>query len=215
MMTLKELKGLVPKATVTSATPKAATLLKEDNSIVVKEVINGKCEIMVFDNGYVYYHADDKKTVFPLHDVDAYEFESVEKSCVLEGDFFDNENWYVRLILEGEDRIALNREKYHRKFTVSYSCESEDWDALKDQTEEVLEKLVMEDLLKETFGLIDEKSAEAIIDYYKNGYSHQQIAEKLNMKTNTVAQMICRGIQKLRKKAEIENGELILKKKKR
>ena len=40
-----------------------------------------------------------------------YVYEAGRKITVVKEDFFDNQPWYVRLILEGEDRLCRNRER--------------------------------------------------------------------------------------------------------
>ena len=47
--------------------------------------------------------------------------------------FFDNENWYIRLILEGEDRLVKNQEVRNGKKTISYSAVAEDWNELREE----------------------------------------------------------------------------------
>lgn len=213
MMTLKELKGLTEKASKTRVgkTPKANALLQSDIPVIVKEVINENCEIMVFANGYVCYRADDHTTVFPLHEVDFYEYKSVEKSSVLEGDFFENENWYVRLILEGEDRIAKNEEKYHRNFSSSYSDLAEDCSFMKDQTQDTLENLMIQELLNEVFEYMDDRAVEAFIANQEMGITHAEIAEMIQMKPNAVTKLIKRNLEKVRNMMCMEDGELIFK----
>lgn len=213
MMTLKELKGLTAKASKARVgkTPKASGLLRSDIPVVVKEVINENCEIMVFANGYVYYRAENHTTVFPLHEVDSYEYKGVKKSSVLEGDFFENENWYVRLILEGEDRIAKNEDKYHRNFSTSYSDIAEDCSFMKDHTQDTLENLMIQDLLNEVFEYMDERAVKAFIANEEMGITHAEIAKMNQMNTNAVTKLIKRNLDKVRNTMCIEDGELIFK----
>ena len=210
MMTLRALKELVAEANVENAAPKLGTLLKDGVSIVVKEVINENCEIMVFENGYVYYRVDNHETIFPLHEVGTYTYGSVKKSSVLEGDFFENENWYTRLILEGEDRITSNENRHHRRFCISYSCEEEDWDVLKDHTVDVLERNMLQDLLKEVFEKMDERAARAIVASLEHGLTHEEIGMLIHMNRNAVSKMIKRNLEKVKKNFKIEDGELVL-----
>ena len=60
-----------------------------------------------------------------------------EKITVVKEDFFfDNQPWYVRLILEGEDRLCRNREVREHNNCISYSHISEGWCELVDKKAE-------------------------------------------------------------------------------
>ena len=56
-----------------------------------------------------------------------YVYEAGRKIAVVEEKFFNDQPWYVRLILEGEDRLCRNRETRERNNCISYSCISEEW----------------------------------------------------------------------------------------
>ena len=82
----------------------------------------------------------DYATVFPLFTCRDYVYEAERKIAVVEENFFDDQPWYVRLILEGEDRLWRNRETREHNNCVSYSCISEEWCELADKGQCLLEK---------------------------------------------------------------------------
>ncbi len=56
------------------------------------------------------------------------------RRTVFRKSFFNQREWYIRLVLEGEDRLSRNRESKEQGWTISYSDVSEEWGML--QTEE-------------------------------------------------------------------------------
>ena len=99
MLTLKELKKIVKVADVEKRIPSVKSL--KEHKVVVKEMINADTTISVYDHGYVLYTAGNQSTVFPLHSCDDYEYVSVTgDNKEFNKEFFDNENWYIRLLME-------------------------------------------------------------------------------------------------------------------
>lgn len=110
MLTLKELKKIVKVADVEKRIPSVKSL--KEHKVVVKEMINADTTISVYDHGYVLYTAGNQSTVFPLHSCDDYEYVSVTgDNKEFNKEFFDNENWYIRLLIEAEDRMAYSQSK--------------------------------------------------------------------------------------------------------
>jgi hypothetical protein len=110
MLTLKELKKIVKVADVEKRIPSVKSL--KEHKVVVKEMINADTTISVYDHGYVLYTAGNQSTVFPLHSCDDYEYVSVTgDNKEFNKEFFDNENWYIRLLMEAEDRMHIARAK--------------------------------------------------------------------------------------------------------
>ena len=103
-MTLKELKAVVKVADERKPAPKHKELLEKGVNVVVKEVISDGVEITVFENGYVLFTDGKRKTVFKLHECEGVDYESVkDKSVIFQSTFFENENWYVLLLLVGSN----------------------------------------------------------------------------------------------------------------
>ena len=61
------------------------------------------CKISVYQNGYALYEISGLATVFPIWDCQNYRYEMEENE--ISEQWFEKEAWYLRLILEGEDRI--------------------------------------------------------------------------------------------------------------
>ena len=78
------------------------------------------------------YRVGKHTTVFPVHGCGDYFYESNGQTVCIAGAFFEQQEWYVRLLLEGEDRLMKNRETVCRGKMVSYHAVSEEWLFLAD-----------------------------------------------------------------------------------
>lgn len=124
MLTLQELKQVVGNREERRKVPSARYLRENDVAVVKQRLIDG-AEIIAYQTGYVFYCVGDYGTVFPLFTCRDYVYEAGRKITVVKEDFFDNQPWYVRLILEGEDRLCRNREVREHNNCISYSHISE------------------------------------------------------------------------------------------
>ena len=153
MLTLKELKKVVKVAGMTKRVPSEKALEKEE--IVVKEILSGECDITVYANGYVLYRENGKKTIFPLHSCKDYQYMDVkEDRSIMNEEFFDNENWYIRLLMEATDRMEINQTKVasnHKrmsrtsKITALYERLSRDDDLTGESNSIINQKKYLED----------------------------------------------------------------------
>ena len=109
MLTLQELKQVVSNREERRKVP-SAKYLRENEVAVAKQRLMDCAEIIAYQTGYVLYCVGDYATVFPLFTCRDYVYEAGRKITVVKEDFFDNQPWDVRLILEGEDRLCRNRE---------------------------------------------------------------------------------------------------------
>ena len=109
MLTLQELKQVVSNREESRKVP-SARYLRENEVAVAKQKLMDCAEIIVYQIGYVLYRVGDYATVFPLFTCRDYVYEAGRKRAVVEEKFFNAQPWYVRLILEGEDRLWRNRE---------------------------------------------------------------------------------------------------------
>ena len=141
MLTLQELKQVVSNREERRKVP-SAKYLRENDVAVAKQRLMDCAEIIAYQTGYVLYCVGDYATVFPLFTCRDYVYEAERKIAVVEEKFFDDQPWYVRLILEGEDRLWRNRETREHDNCISYSCISEEWCELADKGQCLLERII-------------------------------------------------------------------------
>lgn len=204
MLTLKELKKIVKVADVEKRIPSVKSL--KEHKVVVKEMINADTTISVYDHGYVLYTAGNQSTVFPLHSCDDYEYVSVTgDNKELNKEFFDNENWYIRLLMEAEDRMAYSQSKISTNHGVfSNSDVTDDAEimrgSLKDFVDDVIDREILNALIKE----LTERQKTVLNLVYFEEMRQQDVADYLGIKQQSVNDLLDRALKKMKKKAENE-----------
>lgn len=204
MLTLRELKKIVKVADMEKRIPTAKSL--KEHKVVVKEVINADTTISVYDHGYVLYTAGNQSTVFPLHSCDDYEYVSVTgDNKEFNKEFFDNENWYIRLLMEAEDRMAYSQSKISTNHGVfSNSDVTDDAEIMrgssKDFVDDVIDREILNALIKE----LTERQKTVLNLVYFEEMRQQDVADYLGIKQQSVNDLLDRALKTMRKKAENE-----------
>jgi len=204
MLTLKELKKIVKVADMEKRIPSVKSL--KEHKVVVKEMINADTTISVYDHGYVLYTAGNQSTVFPLHSCDDYEYVSVTgDNKEFNKEFFDNENWYIRLLMEAEDRMAYSQSKISTNHGVfSNSDVTDDAEimrgSLKDFVDDVIDREILHALIKE----LTERQKTVLNLIYFEEMRQQDVADYLGIKQQSVNDLLNRALKTMKKKAENE-----------
>lgn len=204
MLTLKELKKIVKVADVEKRIPSVKSL--KEHKVVVKEMINADTTISVYDHGYALYTAGNQSTVFPLHSCDDYEYVSVTgDNKEFNKEFFDNENWYIRLLIEAEDRMAYSQSKISTNHGVfSNSDVTDDAEIMrgssKDFVDDVIDREILNALIKE----LTERQKTVLNLIYFEEMRQQDVADYLGIKQQSVNDLLNRALKTMKKKAENE-----------
>ena len=205
MLTLKELKKIVKVADMEKRIPSVKSL--KEHKVVVKEMINADTTISVYDHGYVLYTAGNQSTVFPLHSCDDYEYVSVTgDNKEFNKEFFDNENWYIRLLMEAEDRMAYSQSKISTNHGVfSNSDVTDDAEIMrgssKDFVDDVIDREILNALIKE----LTERQKTVLNLVYFEEMRQQDVAVYLGIKNQSVNNHLNRTIKTMKKKTEQEH----------
>ena len=200
MLTLKELKKIVKVADVEKRIPSMKSL--KEHKVVVKEMINADTTISVYDHGYVLYTAGNQSTVFPLHSCDDYEYVSVTgDNKEFNKEFFDNENWYIRLLMEAEDRMAYSQSKISTNHGVfSNSDVTDDAEIMrgssKDFVDDVIDREILHALIKE----LTERQKMVLNLVYFEEMRQQDVADYLGIKQQSVNDLLNRALKTMKKK---------------
>ena len=204
MLTLKELKKIVKVADMEKRIPSVKSL--KEHKVVVKEMINADTTISVYDHGYVLYTAGNQSTVFPLHSCDDYEYVSVTgDNKEFNKEFFDNENWYIRLLMEAEDRMTYSQSKISTNHSVfSNSDVTDDAEIMrgssKDFVDDVIDREILHALIKE----LTERQKMVLNLVYFEEMRQQDVADYLGIKQQSVNDLLNRALKTMKKKAENE-----------
>ena len=205
MLTLKELKKIVKVADMEKRIPSVKSL--KEHKVVVKEMINADTTISVYDNGYVLYTAGNQSTVFPLHSCDDYEYVSVTgDNKEFNKEFFDNENWYIRLLMEAEDRMAYSQSKISTNHGVfSNSDVTDDAEIMrgssKDFVDDVIDREILNALIKE----LTERQKTVLNLVYFEEMRQQDVADYLGIKQQSVNDLLNRALKTMKKRRKTKN----------
>jgi RNA polymerase sigma factor, sigma-70 family len=204
MLTLKELKKIVKVADVEKRIPSVKSL--KEHKVVVKEMINADTTISVYDHGYVLYTAGNQSTVFPLHSCDDYEYVSVTgDNKEFNKEFFDNENWYIRLLMEAEDRMAYSQSKISTNHGVfSNSDVTDDAEIMRGSTKDFVDDVIDREILNALIKELTERQKTVLNLIYFEEMRQQDVADYLGIKQQSVNDLLNRALKTMKKKAENE-----------
>lgn len=204
MLTLKELKKIVKVADMEKRIPSMKSL--KEHKVVVKEMINADTTISVYDHGYVLYTAGNQSTVFPLHSCDDYEYVSVTgDNKEFNKEFFDNENWYIRLLMEAEDRMAYSQSKISTNHGVfSNSDVTDDAEIMRGSSKDFVDDVIDREILNALIKKLTERQKTVLNLIYFEEMRQQDVADYLGIKQQSVNDLLNRALKTMKKKAENE-----------
>lgn len=185
-MTLKELQKQIER-TAGKDLPTAAWLRAGNAPLAVSREITNSGKLSVFVNGFALYETEDGSTVFRVDCCGGYTYFGANTKDTLSEEFFADTDWWVRLVIEGEDRLTHNRNARTEKnislyefdeLTLSSDCEIDKEIILQESVEEVL--LMLTPRQREVVKLyyLDELGVAEIASQY--GISHQAVSETLS-----------------------------------
>lgn len=197
MLTLQDLKWIVKKPEKAGKPPTARCLLEHGKCVVSME--NGReIQLLVYQEGYALYRVGKYTTVFPVHSCGDYCYENDGQQICVDASFFEQQEWYVRLFLEGEDRLAKNRETCHKGKVISYHAVSEECFLLSSPALPPLEQLIEKEQILELMGLLTERQRDIVILYFYYGETQWEIAKELGITQPTVSQTLVAALRRMR-----------------
>ena len=123
MLTLKKVKEMVKAPAHTKRVPSPKVLLEEGRIFLRKEFEHGS-HLTLYHNGYVWFSAGKRNTVFHIHDCrgDYAYGASKGKGEVIKEEYFENCEWHIKedekSLSFGDNRIAEAIERYHAKLLI-------------------------------------------------------------------------------------------------
>lgn len=197
MLTLQDLKWIVKEPKIEKKVPTARHLLEQGEKVVSMEN-GGGVQLSVFCEGYALYRVGKYTTVFPVYSCGDYYYENEGQKICVDADFFEGQEWYVRLLLEGEDRLAKNRDSYCKGRVVSYHAVSEEWFLLASPALLPLEQLIEKEKILELMGMLTERQKDIVITYFYYGKTQWEIAKELGIAQPTVSQTLMSALRRMR-----------------
>ena len=109
-ISLRELKNTVA-AVIEKKLPKYAQLMEMHPVIAARTVVGG-ATLTAYENGYAVYEEDGAHTVMAINRCGDYRYDFNDGTYeVVPAEVFEDAEWSVRLVMEGERRMESNRSK--------------------------------------------------------------------------------------------------------
>ena len=122
-------------------------------------------------------------------------------------EFFDNENWYIRLLMEATDRMEINQTKVASNHKlVSYSDYADDRILLLDPASDFLDQYIEKEMIRDFLGCLTARQKEIIQLFYFEEMNQEKIADYLGIRQQSVCEMMPRALSVMKKHADEEEN---------
>ena len=188
MLTLKKVKELVEAPSHAKRTPSPKMLFEEGIVLLRREFDQGS-HLTVYNSGYVLFSAGKRNTV-------------------IEEEYFENCEWHIRALFEGERKMEDNQAKCEdagrSNVCVSYHALSEDWSEVADRTINMLEKIIENEAVHAMLAVLTDKQRDLIHQQFVLGKTHQEIADDMGISRGSVTRAVNQALERIRRKFDFE-----------
>lgn len=184
-MTFKDLKKLVELPSYKEQrVPTVKALEVSGVPVVAEKILENHGSVSVYQNGYVIYRAHKRVTVFSLRNCVHYKYDALEGAGHhIEEEEFDEYEWHIRLVLEGEDRIFMNYEIIQGKWMPSREDREYKEEILEgvDEAVSTLERMISEESVEELLSTLTDLQRKVVHIHLFHGLSFTEAAKHLGM----------------------------------
>ena len=173
-MTLKELQKQIER-TEGKNLPTAAWLRAGNTPLAISREITESGKLSVFMNGFALYETECGSTVFRVDYCGGYTYFGADTEDTLTEEFFADTDWWVRLVMEGEDRLTHNRKARIEHYESFYGYDDTAISSL--CTESMQEEFLQWELVELAFSMMTERQRDVAQLYYLDGYGIKEIAK--------------------------------------
>lgn len=203
-ITLRELKTKI-ETVVEKKLPTFKTLMEKEPVAVAQTMVNG-AKLTAYENGYAVYEVDGSHTVMAVDRCNDYRYDFTDGTYeVIPAEAFEDVEWSVRLLMEGERRMEHNLNKrVADSENVSLECDGSDWSAavMVDFLDEDNAEMLADRELRRLYAAMSkltERQTEVIQLYFYKGMTLQEIAEELGITKPAVHYAMKGALKKMRK----------------
>lgn len=146
--------------------------LMEMNPMAVARTTVNDASLTVYQNGYAVYEMDGAHTVMAVERCGDYRYDFTDDTYqVVPAETFEETEWSVRLLMEGERRMEHNRNNRTAETeNVSLECDGSDWSAavMVDFLDEDNAEMLADQELRRLYAAIAEQTGmpvEQVMDY--------------------------------------------------
>ena len=197
-MTLRELMNQIER-TNGKKLPTAAWLRMGNSPLMVEKRISENCCLSVYQNGFALYQTPDGCTVFRVDYCGGYTYFGREQETCFSEDYFAGEEWWVRLVMEGEDRLTHNRNVQIERYECSFGADSAELGDTTVPAFSVQKDLLVREALEQAFAMMTKRQKEVVRYYYIEGMSGKEIAKLYGISQQAVALTLSDVKKKLQK----------------
>lgn len=192
IMTLKELQNRIER-TAGMDLPTAAWLRAGNSPLVVSRELEGGTKLSVYQNGFALYQTEGGSTVFRVDRCGGYIYFGRNEQTELSEDFFENTDWWVRLLIEGEDRLTHNRKVLSEKYEYFYESDPEIFNNICVAESSPQDALMTNELLEKAFSMMTERQRAVVTMYVSVPKDLNRVKTKVLFNL-TKRQLICIAI---------------------
>lgn len=203
-ITLRELKTKIDTV-AEKKLPTFKTLMEKEPVAVAQTMVNG-AKLTAYENGYAVYEVDGSHTVMAVDHCNDYRYDFTDGTYeVIPAEAFEDVEWSVRLLMEGERRMEHNLNKrVADSENVSLECDGSDWSAavMVDFLDEDNAEMLADRELRRLYAAMSkltERQTEVIQLYFYKGMTLQEIAEELGITKPAVHYAMKGALKKMRK----------------
>lgn len=203
-ITLRELKTKIDTV-VEKKLPTFKTLMEKEPVAVAQTMVNG-AKLTAYENGYAVYEVDGSHTVMAVDRCKDYCYDFTDGTYeVITSETFEDVEWSVRLLMEGERRMEHNLYKrVADSENVSLKCDGSDWSAavMVDFLDEDNAEMLADRELRRLYAAMSkltERQTEVIQLYFYKGMTLREIAEELGISKPAVHYAMKGALKKIRK----------------
>ena len=150
-----------------------------------------------------FYRAHKRVTVFSLRNCAHYKYDALEGTGHhIEEEEFDEYEWHIRLVLEGEDRIFMNYEIIQGKWMPSREDREYKEEILEgvDEAVSTLERMISEERVEELLSTLTDLQRKVVHTHLFHGLSFTEAAKHLGMTRQNLTGIYNAAIYKIQKK---------------
>lgn len=203
-ITLHELKEKID-AVVEKKLPSFKALMEMKPMAVAQTTVDD-ASLTVYQNGYAVYEMDDAHTVIAVDRCGDYRYDFTDGTYqVVPAETFEETEWSVRLLMEGERRMEHNRNNRTAETeNVSLECDGSDWSAavMVDFLDEDNAEMLADRELRRLYAAMSkltERQSEILQLYFYKGMNQYEIAEELGICQQSVNRIMNQAVKRLRK----------------
>lgn len=197
-LTFKELKKRV-ESTKGKKVPGKRQLYESGSPVVMTRVMEDQSKITVFNSGFAILDTPAGSTVLRVDRCGGYTYYSQTQELGITEDEFDEMDWAVRLLIEGEDRLIHNQNAIGEYWMSAYGDDANDWGVTEDPTEGIVDMMAYSDLLKEVMEVLTPRQRLVVSMRYMEEYTLQQIADHLGISHQAVSTTLNDAKKKVQK----------------